>query len=479
MNDPPDPAAKEPGPGPGPEVVSFATIAVPNNVSFKDSLLEIESTPQKKRRRKRNEIITKDETSVDHINIISEQSQIEIKQSNLINEARSQYLSSDAYPYVVHVQRIETSVNDGSTLHPITFGRFLKTNNVRNVVSGSVKKIGRNRCTVAFATAQDANDFIFNKNLEKNKLKAKIPTFNITRIGLVKGIPPEWSPEEIVENLSTPSGCGKIIKVRRLNYKVFENGTIIWKPTQSVVLTFDGQCLPPRIFVCYNSLPVSLYIFPTIQCYNCCRYGHTKSVCRSKPRCFKCGQDHSGDTCSVEEDCASCLMCSGFHYATNKICPEFNRQKNIKITMSQKNISYGEASRLHPQATKSYGDVLVSPPPPRTIDNISKNVSYKKTVFLKPRNPPKRVGGDNNSVHKSLIKDFQIPSPENGCAISQSGEIKELIESFSNLLDTLLSKHNLKPSHVANLNKIIEKINNNYGCQDNTMELQKCNLQEN
>ncbi|KAJ0174214.1 hypothetical protein K1T71_010360 [Dendrolimus kikuchii] len=63
-----------------------------------------------------------------------------------------------------------------------------------------------------------------------------------------------------------------------------------------------------NIFVVLNILILKMtkccvkqntYQLPTIQCFTCCRFGHVSDKCRSKPRCYKCGQLHSGNTCSV------------------------------------------------------------------------------------------------------------------------------------------------------------------------------------
>ncbi|XP_073956346.1 uncharacterized protein [Choristoneura fumiferana] len=243
---------------------------------------------------------------------------------------RKVYVNTDCSPFVVHVQRMQDAPNDGTSIHPISFGNFLKKKSFKNIINGSVKRIGRNRVTLSFSHLDDANKFLNDKTLTDNKYKAFIPSFSVMRMGIVKGVPAEWSLEEILLNISVPLGTGKVIKARRLNYKTIVDGSAVWKPSQTVVLTFDGQVLPKRIFICYNALPVDLYIFPTIQCYNCCRYGHTKTQCRSKPCCYKCGQGHSGSTCDVEEDCVSCFLCTGHHFAISKQCPEFERQKNIK-----------------------------------------------------------------------------------------------------------------------------------------------------
>lgn len=96
---------------------------------------------------------------------------------------------------------------------------------------------------------------------------------------IARGVPSEWSEEDIQENISLPIDCGLILKVRRLNRKIITNGGPQLKPTESVLLTFYGQVLPKRIFLYYTALHVETYIFPTIQCYKCCRFGHVKVNC--------------------------------------------------------------------------------------------------------------------------------------------------------------------------------------------------------
>lgn len=385
---------------------------------------------------------------------------------------RSEYTANDIAPYVVHVQRDSTDA--GATFHPISFGNFLKKNNIQNICNGSIKKIGRNRITVAFTSYMAANSFITNNKLVDFKLKAFIPSYNITRMGLVRGVPADWDLDEIKENISVPVGCGEIIKTRRLNYKVMVDGSPTWKPSQTVVLTFDGQVLPKRVFMCYNSLPVELYTYPTIQCYNCCRYGHTKNQCRSKPRCYKCGFSHTGSSCDVEEDSASCCMCSGYHYATNKTCPEFERQKQIKTYMAQNCVSYVEAAKLHPPVHRPYASVVSQPshqsvahddqPITTAMTTHTPTTSYRKTVLLKPRALPRFSRGYDRAAHQEILGDYNNEkSLGNGSVLksSDNDEMQSSILEIITALIKLLTSSNFSPSHVAPLLDIISSINKN------------------
>ncbi|KAI5643943.1 hypothetical protein NE865_04119 [Phthorimaea operculella] len=258
---------------------------------------------------------------------------------------RTLYDPNDPGPYIVYVQFAEENGKTGATLHPLDFSYFLYQNGMKNIIENGVKRIGRNRLSISFGSWKEANLFVLNEVLAgQKKYQASIPTFNLCRMGIVKGVPESWTHEEIMENIKVPEGYGKILRSRRMNRKtVSASGVVEWVPTKTVTLTFDGQRLPGRVYAFYSALPVQNYILPTIQCHRCCRFGHTKDKCRSRPRCSKCGNEHDAATCIVTE--FSCVNCTGDHQATSKICPEFLRQADIKKYMSENNESYLEASK--------------------------------------------------------------------------------------------------------------------------------------
>ncbi|CAF4918509.1 unnamed protein product [Pieris macdunnoughi] len=265
-------------------------------------------------------------------------------------------------------------------------------------------------------------------------------------MGLVRGVPADWSMQEFVETLEIPEGIGIVLKARRLNRKTNSDGQINWIPTQTVVLTFQGQTLPERIFSCHSSLRVETYQLPTIQCLNCCRFGHVKSQCRSKPRCFRCTLAHPGDDCNIPEIESLCLFCTASHYATNKACPEHNRQKNIKSCMSQESISYLEASaRFRPISGKTFADSVKTTPSPSF--NVSQPIiipsqvsrqttSYRKTVFLPPRSRPTSGKSFDKAAHEAITSNFPSSLP-NGCAVSSPTLINNEVSPNENLLDCL------------------------------------------
>lgn len=307
---------------------------------------------------------------------------------------RSTYSNSDSGPYLVHVELVNSSPQNSVTLHPLKFGHFLCKNNLKDILENSIKRIGRNRLSIQFKTVNSANAFLSHTLLSQNNYKTYIPTFNICMMGIVRGLPIEWSHEDIINNLQVPDGIGAVIKTRRLSRKTVTPEGTQWIPTQTVVLTLDGQSLPSHVYCFFTSIPVEQYFFPTIQCFHCCRFGHTRTLCRSTPRCYKCGDEHDGTSCTTEE--YSCINCKGSHMATHKNCPEFIRQTNIKKHMSNNSVSYQETSKLFPLAKKQYSEVVSSNPinltnqstpnePFNKLLTNNKTSSYTKTVILKQK----------------------------------------------------------------------------------------------
>ncbi|KAI5637390.1 hypothetical protein NE865_09821 [Phthorimaea operculella] len=332
---------------------------------------------------------------------------------------RSLYDPKDPGPYIVHVQFAEENGKSGATLHPLDFSYFLYQNGMKNIIENGVKRIGRNRLSISFGSWKEANLFVLNEVLAgQKKYDASIPTFNLCRMGIVKGVPESWSQEEIMENVRVPEGYGRILRSRRMNRKtVTASGVVEWVPTQTVTLTFDGQRLPPRVFAFYSALPVQNYILPTIQCHRCCRFGHTKDKCRSRPRCAKCGEEHDAATCMVTV--ASCVNCSGDHQATAKICPEFLRQTEIKKYMSENNESYLEASKVIPNSKPLFSEVVGRTSTPNSSVPVesteNRKVWNKKTVTISPKIKKPSIQGYDHKAHKDLVNSFKEPTPENGC----------------------------------------------------------------
>lgn len=374
------------------------------------------------------------------------------------------YSDNDKGPFLVHVALTTPDLASGTSLRAIKFGQFLATNKIPNVCRDGIKKIGRNKLSVEFLSAKDANTFLINPLLPLHSYSASIPTYNVTRMGLVRQVPTDLSMEQFVKDIVVPQGSGIVVKARRLSRKENKDGEISWIPTQTVVVTFLGQILPERVYLYYTSLPIELYKYPTIQCYSCCRFGHTKAQCRSKPRCFRCAQEHFGDSCVVQETSATCLHCLGQHFSINKKCPEQERQRSIKSVMAEQCVSYQEAAAQFPPVVRSYSEVaqiLFSHPSPSNVSSVPRPTnpsqtphshSYTKTVYATPRPKPVLGKSYDRAAHSKIVSTPKS-TMLNGSALSNvqsplsNNNMLESLLSF--FIDMVLSNPQKLPSHVA------------------------------
>lgn len=372
------------------------------------------------------------------------------------------YTETDLGPFVVHVRRPDNySSTLSNSMRMYKLAQIIYNGQVSGVIE--MKNIGRDKISVIFKTYQEANSFLSNPLLSSKNLTASIPRYQLTRMGVIHQIPLDWSLEELVLWTECRPESITIVKARRLNRKKRSEGKVSWEPTGSVVLTFLGQLLPTHVYCCNVSTPVSLYTLPSIQCHKCCRFGHIRDQCRSKPRCSRCAGSHDGISCDTPDDKLSCILCSGSHSATNPSCPEHNRQKLIKMTMSEENISYTEASLRFSRSRTSYADITNKALPrkpvflnhpmqnnPSTTQSIPQSQqlppltplpktpssSYKKTIYFERKSRPELGKSYDQQYHTQITSSPSSAFP-NGCALSQ--ETSASLSPNDNLAE-LLSK---------------------------------------
>lgn len=114
-------------------------------------------------------------------------------------------------------------------------------------------------------------------------------------------------------------------------------------PSNSFRVTFAGAALPEYILLSNLRLPVRLYVQRVMHCDNCKQLGHTKTYCRNKTKCIKCGEQHTEDSCnkSVEK----CIYCEQEPHSMSA-CPKF-QQHTEKVKRS-----------LEGRSKRSYAEML-------------------------------------------------------------------------------------------------------------------------
>lgn len=251
------------------------------------------------------------------------------------------YNSIATGPFEVYVQYYNKSLpEERKTIHPMLIGKILKKAGINGIKALNPK--GRSRTAVIFNCAKNANNFLNNAELEKNNLMGFIPAHLVSCQGVVRHIHPSLQEEEILNNLQSPA---KVLQIRRLNRRVTEDtGVASYKPTASVIVTFEGTALPKKVCLFFTPLEVDVYKYPVTQCLKCLHFGHIARQCKGKDACSKCSGNHNKSQCTSLE--IKCIHCGNKHEALDRTCPEYIRQKRIKEVMAFQNLSFSDAVKL-------------------------------------------------------------------------------------------------------------------------------------
>ena len=203
--------------------------------------------------------------------------------------------------------------------------------------------------------------------------------------GVISDVPLDLTEEEIKQSLTSL----RVTYVRRMNYHNKDGET----PSGSVLLCFASSILPPVVSIGYIRFRTRTYNPPPLRCYNCNRYGHKGTHCRSSQRCKKCGGNHSHLDCT---NSMRCVNCGGPHSAAYGGCPRYRLEAQVHSIMTSQNVDYWTARKVlqNKSATPSINSLSDFPHLPRSSPSApqnrkSSNISHP--VASEPRKLPPRV----------------------------------------------------------------------------------------
>ena len=137
-------------------------------------------------------------------------------------------------------------------------------------------------------------------------------------------------------------------------------------PTNSIVLTFNGNDLPSDVVVGYVRVKVRAYIPSPMRCFHCQRFGHPRTRCDGQRTCSKCASlDHTDETCQSEDPwCVNCGEGQIPHPSYDPSCPKYVEEKEINAIKATRNISFREARELYQEShpRTSYAQKVKAPP---------------------------------------------------------------------------------------------------------------------
>ncbi|GFW98587.1 CCHC-type domain-containing protein [Trichonephila clavipes] len=221
---------------------------------------------------------------------------------------------------------------------------------------GEVKSIRKMRSGDLFLEASSAKQATALMKLRKlahlDVTVAPHSTLNFSR-GVIS--PADFlnvSTEEIKENMQAQNVCD----VRRITIR--RDGQVL--NTKHLILTFNTPDLPQTVKMAYIRCPVRPYIPNPLRCFQCQRFGHSKTVCRGQPTCSRCAEvGHDSADCKAKE---RCVNCKGDHSSFSRSCPTWLLEKEITALKIKNKISYPEARRVvssrTPVSGKSYASAI-------------------------------------------------------------------------------------------------------------------------
>lgn len=162
---------------------------------------------------------------------------------------------------------------------------------------------------------------------------------------MCKGVVTEW-PDSVLEFWDAISDRTEILKLERMYKKKWDkiSKKLIEEDTGNIIVSIKGNKIKERIGLFDDKIFVKVkpYVFPVKQCFNCFKFGHIKTLCKSKERCIICGQSAHGK-CDLP---AKCVNCEGDHRSTNQLCTIYERNRSINIIMAYHNVSFRSAERI-------------------------------------------------------------------------------------------------------------------------------------
>jgi len=160
----------------------------------------------------------------------------------------------------------------------------------------SIRRLGKNIIIVSFKFSFDANNLAQSTDILPENWLAYIPNYKIIRSGIVRGIDPYLSSEEIIQGLKWKDKPLEIKSIERLKFRDVRNNNEL-KNSSTIKIDFVSNLLPEFISIWSVKSRVKSYINRIRKCFNCLRWGHSAAFCRGSSLCSRCGDTHETEYC--------------------------------------------------------------------------------------------------------------------------------------------------------------------------------------
>ena len=242
--------------------------------------------------------------------------------------------------------RIEENLGN---IHPMVIGKKFRSVGISAL---NIEKQSNDKISILFNSAVEANNFVdSNVKLVDNNWIAFIPSSSTQFVGLIRDVPIEFETIDILDGIDNTEIKEQIVDIIRIKRKNRPNqdressnqGVDQLVETDSVKILFRNK-LPDNIYINFCFRKIYKFIPPVRRCYNCQRFGHISSKCKSVSRCNNCGKHHDmGKVCEINP---KCINCEGKHQASDVNCPFYKFYKEVNKVKTLFNKNYFEAQEI-------------------------------------------------------------------------------------------------------------------------------------
>ena len=235
----------------------------------------------------------------------------------------------NAWPRYLVVKRKE---GEGFPSNPFLISKLIE--NVSKTIT-NVKRLRDGSLLVECPSKKVSDSFLGRERLGDFGVEVAVHRQLNSCKGVVRCF--EWRDLDCLELKNELASSG-VIEVDQI--KIKRDGQLV--KTSTFVLTFSTHQLPKEVKLGMFLVRVTPYIPNPMRCFNCQRFGHRSSGCKSQPMCRYCGNHkHEGDCSPVK----NCTNCNGSHSPSSFDCPIFKEEKEIQRIMVEQKLTYTAAKK--------------------------------------------------------------------------------------------------------------------------------------
>lgn len=119
-------------------------------------------------------------------------------------------------------------------------------------------------------------------NIQPGRVCLYAPRRFLTSKGIIKDVGFSVQEEDFLKEVRRGI---RVIGARRRDITIVEGQNVTYVSSKTSLVIFEGNNRPNEIEIFACLTKVHLYITPVSQCFNCLKFGHKGSQCRSKNKC--------------------------------------------------------------------------------------------------------------------------------------------------------------------------------------------------